>query len=251
MSILVVNDLQANHGLLAAVRGVSFSIEQGEVLAVVGANGAGKTTLFRTLCGVHRAHAGQIHLANKDITDFSAHHRVSEGLAMVPEGRRLFADMSVRENLLIAGEHGRLGEWSLERVVDALPALRSIMSKLAGGLSGGQRQSVAIGRALMSNPKVLMLDEVSLGLSPIAVDEVYESLQQIKEAGQTTMVLVEQDLNRARQFSDRLMCLLEGQISLQGTADTLSKEAIVAAYFGLEKDDGLEESGGLGENKYA
>lgn len=241
MSILQVKNLEAKHGLLAAVRNMSFSVEKGEVLAVVGANGAGKTTLFRTLCGVHRAHAGQVHLANEDITDFSAHHRVTEGLVMVPEGRRLFADMTVRENLLIAGEHGRAGKWSLERVVAALPALRHIMNKLAGGLSGGQRQAVAIGRALMSNPKVLMLDEVSLGLSPIAVDEVYESLQQIKDLGETTMVLVEQDLNRARQFSDRLMCLLEGQISLEGSADVLTKESIVTAYFGLEESKGLEE----------
>jgi branched-chain amino acid transport system ATP-binding protein len=236
MSALVVDRLVAKHGLLTAVRGVSFSVEQGEVLSVVGANGAGKTTLFRTLSGVHSVDSGLILLNDDDVSKLPAYQRVEKGLAMVPEGRRLFVDMTVRENLQIAGEHGRSGSWSLDKVVAALPALEPILNKVSGGLSGGQRQAVAIGRALMCNPSVLLLDEVSLGLSPIAVEGLYQSLELLKKSQETTMIIVEQDLNRAIRFSDHLLCLLEGKVALSGRSDELSHADITKAYFGLEEE---------------
>ncbi|WP_219703997.1 ABC transporter ATP-binding protein [Marinomonas lutimaris] len=236
MSALVVDRLVAKHGLLTAVRDVSFSVEQGEVLSVVGANGAGKTTLFRTLSGVHSVDSGSILLNDDDVSELPAYQRVEKGLAMVPEGRRLFVDMTVRENLQIAGEHGRSGSWSLDKVVAALPALEPILNKVSGGLSGGQRQAVAIGRALMCNPSVLLLDEVSLGLSPIAVEGLYQSLELLKKSQETTMIIVEQDLNRAIRFSDHLLCLLEGKVALSGRSDELSHADITKAYFGLEEE---------------
>jgi branched-chain amino acid transport system ATP-binding protein len=233
MSLLVVDDLVARHGLLTAVHGLSLSIAAGEVLAIVGANGAGKTTLFRTIAGVHPLAGGTIRLGGTDISGLAPHRRVAAGVAMVPEGRRLFPDMSVTENLTIAGENGRKGEWTLDTVLDALPQLRPIARIAAGGLSGGQRQAVAIGRALMSNPSLLLLDEVSLGLSPIAVEGLYASLGALKSGG-TTMIVVEQDLDRATAFADRIVCILEGRVVLEGRSGELGRAEIAAAYFGLD-----------------
>ncbi|MBZ0164350.1 MAG: ABC transporter ATP-binding protein [Notoacmeibacter sp.] len=235
MTILEVENLVARHGLLTAVRNVSFSVARGEVLGIVGANGAGKTTLFRTICGIHPATTGTIRLEGSDISAYPPYRRVAAGLAMAPEGRRLFSDMTVTDNLKVAGENGRKGFWKIDTVLDALPALKPLMKAIAGGLSGGQRQAVAIGRALMSNPSVLLLDEVSLGLSPIAVVGLYNSLAVLKENGETTMILVEQDLDRAMAFSDRIICLLEGAVALHGKPGELGKHAITDAYFGLGK----------------
>jgi branched-chain amino acid transport system ATP-binding protein len=237
MTMLAVDNLVAGHGLLAAVRAVTFQVGPGEVLGVIGANGAGKTTLFRTLAGVHPATSGTITLDGKDVTDLIPSRRVAAGIAMVPEGRRLFSDMTVRENLLVAGENGRAGTWTLDTVLDALPSLKSLLPVLTGGLSGGQRQAVAIGRALMSNPKVLLLDEVSLGLSPVAIEGLYEQLAGLKARGDTAMVVVEQDLDRAMAFSDRVICMLEGRIVLEGKPQSLGKPAITEAYFGLTKGE--------------
>lgn len=233
MNILEIENLVAGHGLLTAVREVSFAVKRGEVLGVIGANGAGKTTLFRTISGVHPAASGTIMLGGRDVTRLPAFERVAAGIAMVPEGRRLFTDMSVKENLQVAGENGRKGAWTLDTVLDALPVLRPLLGAITGGLSGGQRQAVAIGRALMSNPSVLLLDEVSLGLSPIAIEGLYQSLAGLRESGETTMVLVEQDLDRAMRFSDRVICMLEGQVVFEGNPAELGKRAITDAYFGL------------------
>jgi branched-chain amino acid transport system ATP-binding protein len=232
VSLLSAEGLVARHGLLAAVRGVSFAVGSGAAIAVVGANGAGKTTLFRTLAGVHRLQAGRIHLDGRDLTALTAPARVAAGIALVPEGRRLFGDMTVRENLQVAGDHGRSGEWNVDTVLDALPVLKPLLERPADVLSGGQRQAAAIGRALMTNPRVLLLDEVSLGLSPIAVDGLYEALARLRQAG-TTMVLVEQDLDRALAFADRILCMLEGRIVLEGRPADLERSKITAAYFGL------------------
>jgi branched-chain amino acid transport system ATP-binding protein len=237
MTMLVVDNLVAGHGLLTAVRNVSFSVEPGEVLGVIGANGAGKTTLFRTLAGVHPASSGTIALDGTDVTTLAPFRRVASGIAMVPEGRRLFVDMSVRENLLVAGENGRPGAWTLDSVLAALPVLAPLLKVVTGGLSGGQRQAVAIGRALMSNPKVLLLDEVSLGLSPVAIEGLYEQLAGLKGRGDTAMIVVEQDLDRAMAFSDRVICMLEGRIALEGKPQTLGKQAITEAYFGLAQQE--------------
>ena len=233
MTLLAVDNLVAGHGLLTAVRNVSLSVGAGEVLGIIGANGAGKTTLFRTLSGVHPAVSGTIVVDGVDVTALSPSRRVASGIAMVPEGRRLFVDMTVRENLLVSGENGRAGVWTLESVVSALPSLAPLLNVVTGGLSGGQRQAVAIGRALMSNPKVLLLDEVSLGLSPVAIEGLYEQLGDLKGRGDTAMIVVEQDLDRAMAFSDRVACLLEGRIVLEGKPQTLGKQAVTNAYFGL------------------
>jgi len=238
MSLLSVENLVARHGLLTAVQSFSFAVEPGEVVAIVGANGAGKTTLFRAIAGVHAAASGVIRFAGVDVTALPPHKRVAAGIAMVPEGRRLFPDMTVSENLRIAGENGRRGDWSLATVLDALPQLRPLVGVPAGQLSGGQRQAVAIGRALMSNPSLLLLDEVSLGLSPIAVESLYETLAVLKASGETTMIVVEQDLDRALGFADRVICMLEGKTALEGSAAALTRPQIAAAYFGLGAEAG-------------
>jgi branched-chain amino acid transport system ATP-binding protein len=232
--MLEVENVVARHGLLTAVRDVSLNVGKGEVLAVIGANGAGKTTLFRSLTGVHANMTGRIRLDGTEISTWSPAKRVAAGLAMVPEGRRLFLDMTVRENLQVAGENGRKGRWNLERVLAALPSLRQILNSLAGNLSGGQRQAVAIGRALMTSPDIVLLDEVSLGLSPIAIGRLYESLQVLKQEGETAIVIVEQDLVRATAFADRIICLLEGRVVLEGRAADLDHDQITRAYFGLD-----------------
>jgi branched-chain amino acid transport system ATP-binding protein len=238
--MLDVQNVVARHGLLTAVRDVSLTVAKGEVLAIIGANGAGKTTLFRSVTGVHANMTGRIRLGGTDIGSWSPARRVAAGLAMVPEGRRLFLDMTVRENLQVAGESGRKGRWNFERVLSALPSLRQILGSLAGNLSGGQRQAVAIGRALMTSPDVVLLDEVSLGLSPIAIGGLYESLEALKKEGETAMIIVEQDLARATAFADRIICLLEGRVVLQGKAADLSHDQITSAYFGLETMAGAE-----------
>ncbi len=234
MSIFDVDALVATHGLLPAVREVSFKVARGEVLAIIGANGAGKTTLFRTLAGVHPAASGSILLEGRDITRMSAHGRVRAGISLAPEGRRLFGEMTVKENLQVAGENGRSGLWTVDAVLDALPQLKPLIAVKAGSLSGGQRQAVAIGRALMANPKVLLLDEVSLGLSPVAIEGLYENLLELRHRRDTTIILVEQDLDRALAFSDRMICLLEGRAVLNGASAYTSRTAITNAYFGMD-----------------
>ena len=235
MSLLSIESIDARHGLLRAVNHVSFACEQGDILALVGANGAGKTTLLRTIAGVHAPHAGRIVFDGADITGLRAAARVHLGIAMVPEGRRLFGAMTVEDNLRVAALRARAGSWNLDTVLEAFPQLKPKLRSPAGQLSGGQQQAAAIARALMTNPRVLLLDEISLGLSPIAVDQVYQSLQALVGAG-TTIVLVEQDLGRALKFSRRVMCMLEGSIPLQGNTAEVTREQIVGAYFGLGRD---------------
>ena len=235
MSLLVVENLEARHGLLNAVRGVSFAVFQTEILALVGANGAGKTTLLRTIAGTHRPSAGRLMFDGDDIGHVRAHQRVRKGIALVPEGRRLFPGLTVEENLRVAGEVGREGEWTLEKVLDAFPLLRDCFKRRGRDLSGGQQQATSIGRALMTNPRLLLLDEVSLGLAPIAVEHVYESLRAVIASG-ATIVLVEQELDRALKVATRIMCMLEGRIVLEGATSELTREQITEAYFGLREE---------------
>ncbi len=233
-TLLAVESLGVRHGLLQAVRAVSLTLREGETVALVGANGAGKTTLLRTIAGAHRPAEGRIVFDGADITAVPAHRRVRLGIALVPEGRRLFPGLTVEENLLTAGARGRRGPWTVERVLEAFPLLRPLRKRPAALLSGGEQQAAAIGRALMSNPRLLLLDEVSLGLAPIAVDSVYASLRTLIEGG-TTILLVEQDLARAMGVATRIVCMLEGRVSLEGTARELTREQITAAYFGLRR----------------
>ena len=232
MALLDVKALSARHGLFEAVREVSFSLERGKTLALVGANGAGKTTLLRVLAGAHRAASGRIEFAGSDVTNLPSHERVASGIALVPEGRRLFARMTVEENLLLSRAAGRRGPWTLEAVFQAFPNLNERRRSWAGSLSGGEQQAAAIGRALMTNPDLLLLDEVSLGLSPLVVNRVYTQLQTLMSAG-ATIVLVEQDLKRALRVADTVICLLEGRIVLQGPANAFTREQVTDAYFGL------------------
>jgi branched-chain amino acid transport system ATP-binding protein len=234
MSILSVETLESRHGLLVAVRGVSLSLNEGETLALVGANGAGKTTLLRSIAGAHKPVRGRIMFDGQDVTAMPAHRRVGLGIALVPEGRRLFAGMTVEENLRVAGAHGRKGVWNLDAVLAAFPQLKPKLKARAGDLSGGQQQATAIGRALMTNPRLLLLDEVSLGLSPLAVDQVYDSLRGLMSGG-TTIILVEQDLARALSLATRIACMLEGAVVLEGAAAGLSRDDITQAYFGLNR----------------
>jgi len=240
MNVLAVEKLGVRHGLLQAVREVSFSVARGETLALVGANGAGKTTLLRAIAGAHLPAGGRILLGDSDITSVPAHKRVGMGLALVPEGRRLFAQMTVEENLLLGKMSGRSGDWSVERVLETFPNLKPRRHARAGNLSGGEQQATAIGRALMTNPDILLLDEVSLGLSPLVVDRVYASLQTLIDGG-TTIILVEQDLSRAMDVADRVLCMLEGRIVLERGKADVSREEITHAYFGLRT---VEHAGG-------
>jgi branched-chain amino acid transport system ATP-binding protein len=232
MALLEISALTACHSLLEAVRKVSFSLEKGETLALVGANGAGKTTLLRTLAGAHRAAEGRIEFAGSDVTNLPSHERAAAGIALVPEGRRLFARMTVEENLLLARATGRTGPWTIEAVFEAFPNLRERRRTRAGSLSGGEQQATAIGRALMANPELLLLDEVSLGLSPLVVDRVYRQLKSLMVRG-ATIILVEQDLNRALSVADRVICMLEGRVALEGRATELTRPQVTDAYFGL------------------
>jgi branched-chain amino acid transport system ATP-binding protein len=230
--LLEVEALDCRYGLLQAVRGVSFAVEQGETLALIGANGAGKTTLLRTLAGAHRPHGGRVLFDGADVTALPANRRVDRGIALVPEGRRLFPGLTVEENLRVAAK-GR-GRWNVQSVLEVFPLLQPRLHMPAATLSGGEQQAVAIGRALMSNPRVLLLDEASLGLAPVVVDSVYRSLQGIIAEG-ATVVLVEQDLTRALKVADRVVCLLEGRVVLEGAAKSLDRDAVVGAYFGLKR----------------
>src|SRR5262245_29092910 len=232
MTLLAVEQLDVRHGLLPAVREITFEVGEGEILALVGANGAGKTTLLRAIAGAHRPAAGRVLLDGQDVTSVRAHKRVDLGVALVPEGRRLFAELTVEENLSVARRRHRPGRWTVDSVVEAFPMLAARRKTRASRLSGGEQQAAAIGRALMTNPRVLLLDEVSLGLGPAAVEAVYRSLAKLIETG-ATIVLVEQDLGRALSVAGKVACMLEGRIVLEGAASEMTLERVVGAYFGL------------------
>ncbi|NKQ53094.1 ABC transporter ATP-binding protein [Amycolatopsis sp. K13G38] len=231
-ALLSVEELDVHHGLLHAVRAVSFEVTEGERVALVGANGAGKTTLLRAIAGAQRASGGRVVLDGEVITDLPTHQRVRTGIALVPEGRRLFPDLTVEENLLVAGRRRRDGPWNVDGVLEIFPMLTKLRARRASTLSGGEQQATAIGRALMTNPRLLLLDEVSLGLAPLAVDAVYECLGSVLGHA-ATVLLVEQDLARALAVADRVICLLEGRIVLDLPAAEVSREQVTEAYFGI------------------
>jgi branched-chain amino acid transport system ATP-binding protein len=237
MSLLEVDGIAARHGLLPAVREVSLSVAEGEVLALVGANGAGKSTLLRTIAGAHPAAGGRVRFDGEDITGLAANQRVARGLALVPEGRKLFPDLTVEENLLVAGGRSRPGPWSLPTVLKAFPMLEPLRRRRAATLSGGEQQATAIGRAVMTNPRLLLVDEVSLGLSPQAVDTVYGILRLLIRDG-ATLVLVEQDLSRALSVAREVVCLLEGRVVLRAPTAQVTREQVTEAYFGLSRTGG-------------
>lgn len=241
MNLLETRGLEARHGLLKAVRGLDLQLKEGERLALVGANGSGKTTLLRTLAGIHPAASGQVLLEGVDVTSVAAHRRAALGIALVPEGRRLFKSMNVVDNLRVATSANRPGPWNVDTVLDAFPQLKPKLKAPAGSLSGGQQQAVAIGRALMTNPRLLLLDEVSLGLSPAAVQGVYDSLSSLL-ATRTTLILVEQDLQRTFSVADRIVCMLEGRVVAAGRTNEMTREEVMEHYFGHRVAASAEES---------
>ena len=231
-ALLSVHGLQAFYGDAQALFGVDVTLSQGEVVAIIGANGAGKSTLLKCLTGLVRAPSEAIQFKGEAIGGLPPGEIVRRGLAMVPEGRRLFSSLSVEENLLIGGQSGRKGPWNLQRLYTLFPILAEKRNNPGTALSGGQQQMVALGRALMSNPDVLLCDELSLGLAPIVIREIYAAMPAITHEGMT-VVIVEQDVTMAQRVSQRIYCLQEGRVSLQGRSDALTREQISQAYFGL------------------
>ncbi len=235
--LLEVRGLTVFHGQLRALTDVSLDVSAGEVYAIIGANGAGKSTLLRTLAGLHRPSAGSVLLDGRAVTDEAPEDRVVAGLALVPEGRRLFPSLSVEENLLVGAHRRRPGPWTVDRVYDLFAWMRERRRQRAAQLSGGEQQAVAIGRALVANPRVLMLDELSLGLSPRVVRQIYGLLPELLSTGMAVL-LVEQDVSQAVRVATRIQCLLEGRTTLVGQPGTFSPERIEAAYFGLDRSSG-------------
>ena len=231
MSLLEVNNLSAFYGDFQALFNIDFTMEEGETLAVIGANGAGKSTFLKTITGLVDTEVDDLNYNGVSIGGLSAADIVGLGIAMVPEGRRLFPSLNVEENLLMGGYKRRQGHWTLDRIYELFPALVERRTVPGTALSGGEQQMTAIGRALMANPDLLLFDELSLGLAPIIIKNIYETLPTIKSEG-VSILLVEQDINQALSVSDRVYCFQEGRVSLNGLPNTLSREQISAAYFG-------------------
>jgi branched-chain amino acid transport system ATP-binding protein len=229
---LEVKAINAFYGDFQALFGVSLKVEVGQIISVIGANGAGKSTLLKTIAGLMHPQGGEILFKGATMTGAPAFDAVNRGIALVPEGRRLFPSLTVEENLLIGGQSRRAGPWTLARVYELFPVLAERRRLPAPALSGGQQQMAAIGRALMSNPQLLMCDEVSLGLAPIVAREIYARLPQIAAEG-LSMVIVEQDIAQALRAANYVYCLQEGRVALKGPARELTREMISAAYFGV------------------
>jgi len=232
MSLLEINKLSAYYGDFQALFGIDLNANQGETVAIIGANGAGKSTFLQSIAGLVPVAKEYITFDGKQIGGMNAYDVVSTGIALVPEGRRLFASLTVEENLLMGAYAAAKGDWTLKRVYGLFPNLEKRRTQAAGTLSGGEQQMVAVGRALMSNPKLLMCDELSLGLAPIIIGQIYATLVKIKEHG-TTLLLVEQDIRQAMAVSDRLYCFQAGRVSLVGRPSELNHEQISRAYFGV------------------
>jgi branched-chain amino acid transport system ATP-binding protein len=231
-ALLEVRDLTVHHGQLRALSEVSLSVSSGDVYAIIGANGAGKSTLLRAIAGLHQPTSGSILLDGADVARLRPERRVAAGIVMVPEGRRLFPSLTLEENLLVGQSHARPGPWDIERIYELFGWMRERRSQLAALLSGGEQQAVAIGRALVANPRVLLLDELSLGLAPVVVRRIYETLPEFLASG-ITVLLVEQDVSQALRVAVRIHCLLEGRTTLEGSPAELTPERIEGAYFGL------------------
>ena len=230
--LLETRDLTANYGQFRALFGVDVSIAEGECVAIIGANGAGKSTLMRSVTGVIRNAPGMVLHRGHPIGALSSAEILQRGIAMVPEGRRLFPSLSVEENLLVGGQVRKApGPWNLDAVYDLFPILRDRRKSPGTALSGGQQQMVAIGRALMSNPELLLCDEISLGLAPVVIRDIYAALPKIR-AGGAAIVVVEQDIGKALAVADRVYCMMEGRVTLVSRAAEVTREAIHAAYFG-------------------
>jgi branched-chain amino acid transport system ATP-binding protein len=232
MSLLDISGLDVHYGDFQAIYGLDLHLDEGETLAVIGANGAGKSTLMKAIAGLLTPTAGDISFDGASIVKTPAHKRVPMGIALTPEGRRIFKSLSVEENLKVGAHTKRKGPWNLKTVYEAFPLVADRKDRLGVNLSGGEQQAAAIGRALMSNPRLLLLDEVSLGLAPVVVEQIYAALPAITGQG-TTVLVVEQDVNQSMRVADRVQCLLEGRTVLEGAPSTLTRDQIASAYFGI------------------
>lgn len=235
MAMLEINDIKVYYGMIQAIKGVSFSVNEGEVVALIGANGAGKTTILHTISGLLSPKEGNVVFEGQDITKLPAHKIVSMGMAHVPEGRRVFSQLSVLQNLKMGAytrhDKEEINE-TLTHVFDRFPRLKERQSQMAGTLSGGEQQMLAMGRALMSHPKIILMDEPSMGLSPIFVNEIFDIIQEVSKGG-TTVLLVEQNAKKALSIADRAYVLETGNIVLEGQAsELLNNEDIKKAYLG-------------------
>jgi branched-chain amino acid transport system ATP-binding protein len=232
MSILDVQELDVFYEDFQALFSISFSVDEGQTFAVIGANGAGKSTLLKTIAGMLRPKRGRVIFEGEPVDHVSAHKRVAMGISMVPEGRRVFPSLTVRENLQVGAYGGRKGDWNEESVLELFPLLKPLIKRQAASLSGGEQQALAIGRSLMSNPRLVLLDEVSLGLAPVVIKRIYEAMVALPAKG-TTILVVEQDVQHVLTVADHVACFLAGRISLEGKPSDLSPEEITAAYFGV------------------
>jgi branched-chain amino acid transport system ATP-binding protein len=230
--LLQASSVTASYGDAQALFGIDIDIRPGEVLALIGANGAGKSTFLKALTGLLPPKTGEIRFDGQRIDRMDPADIVKLGIAMVPEGRRLFPSLSVEENLQMGALSRRTGAWNLDRVYQLFPILKEKRHQPSTSLSGGQQQMVAIGRGLMSNPRLLLCDEISLGLAPVVIREIYASLPALQQDGMS-LLIVEQDVQLAMQVSSRVVCLQEGRVSLAGRSDELTREQISAAYFGV------------------
>jgi branched-chain amino acid transport system ATP-binding protein len=232
VSLLELNNISTGYGHFQALFDVNLRIEEGETHAIIGANGAGKSTLLRTICGLIRTDADKVRFDGQPIGQMAPNKRVGLGISYVPEGRWVFPSLSVNENLQVGAHARRSGVWTIEKVYELFPLLSRLRQRQAFSLSGGEQQALAIGRGLMANPRLLLLDEVSLGLAPVVVEKIYQAMPAIIGSG-TTVLLVEQDVGQAMKFADRVACMLEGRLVLEGSPGEISQEAIFAAYFGV------------------
>ena len=231
--MLKIDDIHVFYGAIHAIKGVSFEVGEGEIVALIGANGAGKSTILKTVSGLMHPRSGKISFMDEDITHAEAYKLLRHGLAHVPEGRRIFLQMSVQDNLEMgAFIHKELNQQDLEMVYDLFPRLKERRKQVAGTLSGGEQQMLAMGRALMSSPKLMMLDEPSMGLAPILVDQIFDIVKSLHAAGKTVL-LVEQNATKALSVADRAYVLETGKITLSGTGEELRKsDAVRKAYLG-------------------
>jgi branched-chain amino acid transport system ATP-binding protein len=232
VSLLEVEGLDQFYRDFQALFGISLSVDAGEVVTIIGANGAGKSTFLKTMVGLLRSPRQAVRFDGRLIGDRPAHERVAMGIGLVPEGRRVFPSLSVEENLLVGGYGRRAGPWNLGRVYQLFPMLSGMVSRPGAVLSGGEQQALAIGRALMGNPRLLLMDEISLGLAPLVVRQLYQAVPGMTGEG-TTLIVVEQDVTQALRIADHAYCFLEGRVSLQGRPAQLTRDQIRAAYFGV------------------
>ena len=241
-ALLDVSGLDVFYGDFQALFGVSLAVPAGGATALVGANGAGKTTLLRTIAGAQPAASGSVSYGGDDLTSAPPHRRIARGIALVPEGRKLFPSLTVEENIQVGAAAAASSDWPLPRIYDVFPMLASRRGQRAATLSGGEQQAVAIARARAASPSLLLLDEISLGLAPRVVGELYQTLAGLREAG-ATLVIVEQDLRRAMDVCDDLVCLLEGRVALAAPVPAVTREQVVAAYFGESRAAQGREAG--------